>query len=205
MLFSLFSFRNADLWPLDQIFWNVTQTTLIAVHLRPFASESTGKRRNERVHRAPKCWFSFFRSVTLTYDLWIKFSERCRKLLWLSLSWDLLQANWPVNEEMRGYTGPKMRIFLYFFRCDLDLGLLGQIFSKVTQTTLTAVKLRPFASELTGKRRNEMVIRALKCWFCCFCFLSVTLTYDLWIRFSEEWRNLLWLQLIWGFCERTYR
>ena len=114
-------------WPLGQIFWVLTRTILIAVNIRPCESESVRIRRNERVQRTSKCRFSFFRSVTLTNNLWVTFSEGWRKLIWLRLIWDLLQANRKVNEEMRAYTGPQNADFRGFSLrdpgwCHLGLG-----------------------------------------------------------------------------------
>ena len=103
-----FSLRDLEQWPLCHFFWEETQTTLIAVEPKCFTNESTCKRRNERVHRPLKCIFSrFFRSMTLTYYLWIKCSEGWCELHLMQLISDQMRANWLISEEIRRYTGPK--------------------------------------------------------------------------------------------------
>ena len=56
----------------------------------------------------------FFHSVTLNYDLLIKFSDRTREPPELQLIWDQLRAHWLANQEMRGYTELQNEYFLVF-------------------------------------------------------------------------------------------
>ena len=69
-----FSLCDLDLWCLDQMFWRVMQTNLIAVDLRPFATESTVNQKTRGYTRPQKAFFMGFLSMILTNDLWINFS-----------------------------------------------------------------------------------------------------------------------------------
>ena len=108
-----FSLRDRGLWPLGQIFWKMTQTTRIAVNLRTCASESTGERRHEMVHRSPRYRFScFFRSVTLTYDLSVNFFSQTT-LIAVNLRAFANESTGKRRNEMVHRT-PKRR-FSFFF------------------------------------------------------------------------------------------
>ena len=126
-----------------------------------FASESTGKRRNERLHRTKKGRFSWFFAPWPWQWRLVHFYSRVRQTRWLRLIWDILQANRPVNEELRGYTEPVIYWcdpdFSVFSLCDLDLWLLDQTFWWVTRASWNAANWRLVASELAGKRRIERI------------------------------------------------
>ena len=97
--------------------------------------------------------------VTLTFDLWVKFCEFWRKILWLRIVWWPLRVNRTVNEEMRGYRPSKMTLLAVFWLRDLDLWPLGQISRMVTQDVVIAHLLVAFAIKSDIKWRNERVPR----------------------------------------------
>ena len=89
----------------------------------------------------------------------------------IALYWELLQANRPVNKQMRGYTRPKNDDFRCFLLRDQDQWPVGHFFWRVTQGTRIVLNLRTFASKSTGKRKKEMEHLAQNSWFSCFFLL----------------------------------
>ena len=155
--FPVFSLHNLDLCiKFLKLFFKLIPNT---VNLRLVAGELTAVNEEMRGRNGPKMLiFLVFRSVILTNDQRVTFYEWWRKLLWLRLIWDILQANRPVNKEMRGYTEPLNADFPGFSIRGLDLWLLGQVIWWVNQTAVIAVNLRHFANKLTRAIRVICVI-----------------------------------------------
>ena len=77
--------------------------------------EGTASRNAER--------YSTLGSVTLTFDLWVKFCKWWRKIILLRIFWWPLRVNRTVNEEMRGYRPSKMMFLAGFGSVTLTFDL----------------------------------------------------------------------------------
>ena len=103
--------------------------------------------KNERI---PKLLFFIFRSLTLTCDLWVKFSFRWRELEWGRLMWDVLRGTrFVYNERV-----PKVMFSFLLLTFTYDLRVKFYFGDEIM---INAANLRSFASKSTGKRRNERI------------------------------------------------
>ena len=158
------------------------------------------------VHLTPKCRFSLLFSLDHV-DLWpissgSIFHEGWRRLLWLRLIWDILQATRPVNEEMSGYAAGLQNTDCRSFYPLRDLDLWPLVHFSEEWRKLLWLQLiwdllqtnRPVNKKWESTQGPKMLI------FLCF-FRSLTLNNELWVTFSEQWLKLLWLQIIWDFSQ----